>query len=392
MGCTNCSVSKDGTPSGCGNKGHCSSGSCNKKNTFDWLAMDDFVDPNAYPMVEVSFKKGARKDFFHLPDYVDAITGDMVVVEASNGHDLGRVTLSGDLVRLQMKKKNTPEKKVSLKVLRKANSRDLEKLQEARDTEHAALVRARVLARTLGLDMKIGDVEYQGDKRKATFYYTAEGRVDFRELVRVFAKEYRVKIEMRQIGARQESARIGGIGSCGRELCCSTWLSDFKSVNTAAARYQNISINQTKLSGQCGRLKCCLNYELDMYLEALQEFPKTQKLHGRTGRAELLKVDIFKKLMYYSVKNETGRFLVVALKKEQVLEIKKLNDEGDRDVNIFHYQVMPDVPEEKEEDVMFADVTGDIELPELKKKKKKSKSRYKKSKSRRSSKPTNGKS
>jgi len=206
MGCTNCSVSKDGTPSGCGNKGHCSSGSCNKKNTFDWLAMDDFVDPNAYPMVEVSFKKGARKDFFHLPDYVDAITGDMVVVEASNGHDLGRVTLSGDLVRLQMKKKNTPEKKVSLKVLRKANSRDLEKLQEARDTEHAALVRARVLSRTLGLDMKIGDVEYQGDKRKATFYYTAEGRVDFRELVRVFAKEYRVKIEMRQIGSRQESA------------------------------------------------------------------------------------------------------------------------------------------------------------------------------------------
>lgn len=382
MGCTNCSVSKDGTPSGCGNKGHCSSGSCNKRNTFDWLAMDDFIDPNAYPMVEVSFKKGARKDFFHLPDYIDAITGDMVVVEAQNGHDLGRITLSGDLVRIQMKKKKTKEDRVKLKVLRRANMRDLEKLQEARDTEHAALVRARVLARTLGLDMKIGDVEYQGDKRKATFYYTAEGRVDFRELVRVFAKEYKVKIEMRQIGSRQESARIGGIGSCGRELCCSTWLSDFKSVNTAAARYQNISINQTKLSGQCGRLKCCLNYELDMYVEALEEFPKAQKLWGKTGRAELIKTDIFKKLMYYSVKSETGRFLVVALNKDQVVDIKKMNEDGDRDINFFHYQALEDAAAKKEEEpeVEFADVTGEIELPELEKKRKKKKSRYKKSK------------
>ena len=391
MGCTNCSVSKDGTPSGCGDKGHCSSGSCNKKNTFDWLAMDDFIDPNAYPMVEVSFKKGARKDFFHLPDFVDAITGDMVVVEAQNGHDLGRITLSGDLVRIQMKKKNTKEGNVKLKVLRRANMRDLEKLEEARATEHAALVRARVLARTLGLDMKIGDVEYQGDKRKATFYYTAEGRVDFRELVRVFAKEYRVKIEMRQIGSRQESARIGGIGSCGRELCCSTWLSDFKSVNTAAARYQNISINQTKLSGQCGRLKCCLNYELDMYIEALEEFPKAQKLYGKSGKAELLKVDIFKKLMYYSVKNENGRYLVVALTKEQVLDIKTKNKEGDREVNIFHYQVAEEIAAKKdvEPEVAFADVTGEIELPELKKKKKnRGKSRYKKHKSR---KPSNKK-
>lgn len=387
MGCSNCSVSKDGTPSGCGNKGHCNSGSCNKRNTFDWLAMDDFVDPNAYPMAEVSFKKGARKDFFHLPDYVDAITGDMVVVEAQNGHDVGRITLSGELVRVQMKKKNSNESKVNYKVLRRANARDLEKLEEARQIEHAALVRARVLARTLSLDMKIGDVEYQGDKRKATFYYTAEGRVDFRELVRVFAKEYKVKIEMRQIGSRQESARIGGIGSCGRELCCSTWLSDFKSVNTAAARYQNISINQTKLSGQCGRLKCCLNYELDMYIEALEEFPKTQKLYGKTGRAELLKVDIFKKLMYYSVKNENGRFLVIALTKEQVRDIKKRNEEGDREVNIFHYQAIDDTSkDDKEPEMEFADVTGEIELPELKKKKKKS--RYKKKPKYKSQKPT----
>ncbi len=371
MGCTNCSVSKDGTPSGCGDKGHCSSGSCNKKNTFDWLAMDDFYDPNAYPMVEISFKKGARKDFFHLPDYIDAITGDMVVVESSNGYDVGRVTLSGELVRLQMKKKNTTEGRVEFKVLRRANQRDLEKLEEARSIEHRALVNARQLARTLDLDMKLGDVEFQGDKRKATFYYTAEGRVDFRELVRIFAKEFRVKIEMRQIGSRQESARIGGIGSCGRELCCSTWLSDFKSVNTSAARYQNISINQTKLSGQCGRLKCCLNFELDMYIEALEDYPQhIQKLWGNTGRAELLKVDIFKKLMYYSIKSETGRIIVIGLTKEQVLKIKAKNEDGDKEVNILSYQYIADVPEAKEEEHQFADVTGVIELPSVAKKKK----------------------
>ncbi len=373
MGCTNCSVTKDGVPKGCGDKGHCNTGSCNKRNTFDWLAMDDFYDPNAYPMVEVSFKKGSRKDFFHLPDYTDAITGDMVVVESSNGHDVGRVTLSGELVRLQMKKKNVNESRVQHKVLRRAHGRDLEKLEEARAIEHKALVTARKLARTLGLEMKIGDVEFQGDKRKATFYYTADGRVDFRELVRVFAKEFRVKIEMRQIGSRQESARIGGIGSCGRELCCSTWLSDFKSVNTAAARYQNISINQSKLSGQCGRLKCCLNYELDMYVEALEDYPQhIQKLHGSTGKAEHLKTDIFKKLMYYTVKNETGRFIVLGLTKEQVLKIKKKNDEGDREVNIIKYQHLIDSAiNDQEEEVEFADVTGQIELPREKKKKKK---------------------
>ena len=389
MGCTSCG---SGTPSGCGSKGNCSTGGCNKKNTYDWITVLDIHDPSEFKVVEVSFKNGSRKDFYHNNEWTQATTGDEVMVETDGGLDCGMISLSGELVRLQMKKKKVRLDRVIHKVIRRAHKRDIEKLIEARELERPTLVKARVIARNLGLDMKIGDIEYQGDKRKATFYYTAEGRVDFRELVRVFAKEYRVKIEMRQIGSRQESARIGGIGSCGRELCCSTWLSDFKSVNTAAARYQNISINQTKLSGQCGRLKCCLNYELDMYLEALQEFPKTQKLHGRTGRAELLKVDIFKKLMYYSVKNENGRFLVVALKKEQVLDIKKQNDDGNREVNIFHYQVMPDVPEEKEDEVMFADVTGDIELPELQKKKKRGKSRYKKSKSRRSSKPKSGKS
>ena len=249
MGCASCSVTKNGVPQGCGNKGHCSSGSCNKKNTFDWLSTLDIHDPMEYRMVEVSFKKGNHKKFFINPEHTEAITGDMVVVESSNGYDIGRVSLSGDLVRLQMKKKGKAEESIIYKVIRIANARDLEKLAEARALEKKAMIRARAIARTLGLEMKVGDVEYQGDKRKATFYYTAEGRVDFRELVRLYAKEFKVKIEMKQIGSRQESSIIGGIGTCGRELCCSTWKSNFETVTTTAARYQNLAINQTKLTG-----------------------------------------------------------------------------------------------------------------------------------------------
>ena len=229
------------------------------------------------------------------------------------------------------------------------------------------MVRARAIAGTLGLDMKISDVEYRGDGRKATFYYTAEGRVDFRELVRLYAKEFQVKIEMRQIGARQESGRVGGIGSCGRELCCSTWLTDFKSVNTHAARYQNLSINQAKLSGQCGRLKCCLNYELDTYMEAIEEFPQdVDTLKYQSGSASLIKMDIFKKLLYYNVEIEKGRNTVMALALDRVKEIKALNMKGQ-----FPEQLQdPNLPE-VEEQLDFADVTGDIELPDTRKKKKK---------------------
>src|SRR6185503_322562 len=200
----------------------------------------------------------------------------------------------------QMKKKRTKEQTVTNPVIRMANDRDIERLNEYRQLEKTAMVRARAISYTLGLDMKVTDVEYRGDGRKATFYYTAEGRVDFRELVRLYAKEFQVKVEMRQIGARQEAGRIGGIGSCGRELCCSTWLTDFKSVNTHAARYQNLSINQAKLSGQCGRLKCCLNYELDTYMEALQGFPDNcDVMQVAKGNAFLVKKDIFKNLMWY---------------------------------------------------------------------------------------------
>ncbi|MFK7806713.1 MAG: stage 0 sporulation family protein, partial [Saprospiraceae bacterium] len=250
MACANCATTttKDGKPGGCKSNGGCSSGGCNRRNTYDWITIRGIRDVDNFNLIEVSFKQGSRKAFFINPMHTHAITGDMVVVESGNGYDVGKITLSGELVRLQMKKKKVNAKNVEHKVIRIANERDLDKLAEVRALEKSTMVKARVIARNLKLDMKIGDVEFQGDKRKATFYYTADGRVDFRELIRTFAKEFRVKIEMRQIGARQESARIGGLGSCGRELCCSTWLSDFKSVSTTAARYQNLAINQTKLS------------------------------------------------------------------------------------------------------------------------------------------------
>lgn len=371
MGCSSCG--KDGSPSGCGNKGHCSSGGCNKMNTYDWINTLDLHDPTEYNVVEVSFKKGARKSFYLNDPRLFCETGEMVVVDADSGYDVGQITLSGELVRLQMKKKRFNESKLTHKVIRRANSRDLEKLDEARALEHKTLVQSRVIARTMGLNMKVGDIEYQGDKRKATFYYTAEGRVDFRELVRAYAKEFRVKIEMRQIGSRQESGRIGGIGACGRELCCSTWLSNFSSVTTSAARYQNISINQTKLSGQCGRLKCCLNYELDMYVEALSEFPKNlDYLELRHGRANHIKTDIFKGLMYFAVPGEKGgRGPIVAVTKDRVWEVLKMNKKGNKPDTLEGEK--PYVPEEKikqGEDLEFADVTGQIELPEIKRRKK----------------------
>lgn len=381
MGCSTCAVTKDGVPSGCGNKGHCTSGSCNKMNTFDWLTTLELEDPSKYPIVEVSFKKGTRKAFFLNHPETRSITGDMVIVEAANGYDVGRISLSGDLVRLQMKKKKVPEERVIHNVVRRANDRDLKKLGDARMKEKPTLIKSRQLARTLGLDMKIGEVEYQGDIRKATFYYIADGRVDFRELVRVYAKEFRVKIEMRQIGSRQESGLIGGVGACGRELCCSTWLSDFNSVSTTAARYQNIAINQTKLSGQCGRLKCCLNYELDMYVEALDQYPKhVEVIKIKSGKALLMKVDIFSKLMFYSVPTELGRSKVVGLSKEQVLDYKKMNDNKEYPESLIGAEALNLASGATEPEKKFADVTGQIELPEEKKKRKsRGKKRYNKS-------------
>jgi len=368
LGCTSCGTSS-GTK-GCNSNGGCSTGGCNRLNTYDWLSSLDIIDIDPLNIVELSFKNGVRKQFYRVADQVRVVTGDMVVAETGNGYDVGKVSLSGELVRLQMKRRRVDERSLTNFVLRRANERDLERLQEAREAELPTMVRARAIARTLGLDMKVGDVEYQGDKRKATFYYTADGRVDFRELIRHFAKEFRVKIEMRQIGARQESALIGGIGSCGRELCCSTWLTDFKSVSTAAARYQNLAINQVKLSGQCGRLKCCLNYELDTYLDALSDFPSgADRLVTQKGSATLIKTDIFKKILYYVYDHERGRGAIYPLDLSKVKEIQEMNSRGEKPEQFDVAATTNFVPEED----VFVDVTGEIELPDDKKRRKKKK-------------------
>lgn len=364
MSCKGCSVSANGAPSGCGSKGNCMTGGCNRLNTFDWLMDVQAPSSDDFDLVEVSFKNGSRKDFFHNPPHVRAITGDNVVVESGSGFDVGIITLSGELVKLQMKKKKIREGSIFSKLVRLANQRDMERLHEAREIEYDSMLKARRIARDLGLEMKIGDVEYQADKRKATFFYTADGRVDFRELIRHFAKEFRVKIEMRQIGARQESAKIGGLGSCGRELCCSTWLSDFKSVTTTAARYQNIAINQSKLSGQCGRLKCCLNFELDTYMDALKDFPKhADSLLAQGGKAYLIKTDIFKRLMFYSIRNENGRAKFMTLSVERVKEVLAMNKLGEKPLTLED-KSLSFLNDDEESEVDFADdVTGVIELP-----------------------------
>ncbi len=370
MGCSSCSSGTDGAPKGCGSKGNCSTGGCNKLNTFDWLSHIDLPDYGNYDLVEVSFKKGARKEIFKKPDFVYLSTGDHVAVESTaSGYDIGRVSLMGELVNLQLKKYRIKDNAVLPNILRVANERDMERLEDARDSEREAMIRARVIVRDLKLDMKIGDVEYQGDKRKITFYYTADGRVDFRELIRVFAREYRVKIEMRQIGARQESARIGGIGSCGRELCCSTWLTNFKSVSTVAARYQNLAINQSKLSGQCGRLKCCLNYELNTYLEVLKEFPKNiNYLKTKKGNATLIKTDIFKRLMFFAYRTEFGIADIQALSIEQVKELHERAKKGELPESLKDVTPSFNV-EQEEEEIGFVDGAGSLELRQLDKKK-----------------------
>jgi cell fate regulator YaaT (PSP1 superfamily) len=341
MACGNCSVGSDKKPGGC--NGSCSGG-CNRMNTFDWLAQLDIHDaPSDFDLVEVSFKKGSRKDFFHNPANSNAGTGDMVLVEipGGGGFDVGEISLMGDMVRLQMKKKMVKSSALFLNVIRRANPRDVEKLQEVRTYERDMMIRGRAIARTLDLDMKIGDVEFQGDGRKVTFLYTADGRVDFRELIRHFAKEFKVKIEMRQIGARQESGRVGGIGTCGRELCCSTWLSDFKSVSTVAARYQQLAINQAKLSGMCGRLKCCLNYELDTYLDAMEDFPsQPERLMTRAGKAELIKTDVFRALMTYVMTEgpERGKFFTIAV--SVVKDVISMNKRGEMPADLKELQVV----------------------------------------------------
>ncbi len=339
MGCSSCSTGKDGQPKGCKNNGTCGTDGCNKLSVFDWLSnmtLPGGVEP--FNFVEVRFKNG-RKHFFKNIDNLSLSIGDVVAVEAAPGHDVGMVSLTGELVRVQMKKKKVgQDSNEILRIYRKASQRDIDIWQEAREREEKMKVRAREIAIRLKLQMKISDIEFQGDASKATFYYTAEERVDFRQLIKEFAREFNTRIEMRQIGFRQEAARLGGIGSCGRELCCSTWLTDFRSVNTSAARYQQLSLNPQKLAGQCGKLKCCLNYELDTYLDALKEFPKTEvKLHTKKGAAVCQKIDIFKGLLWYAYEGDWSNWHTLTA--AQANEIIKANSKKEPVNSLEEYAV-----------------------------------------------------
>lgn len=289
-------------------------------NVFDWLSNMEMPGESRYDVVEVRFKNG-RKDFFRNTEKLNLTTGDPVVVEVPNGHHLGYVSLQGELVRLQMQKKNVANDGEIKKIYRIAHTKDLEKLEEIKKRELPTLYRTREIIRQTNLSMKLSDVEYQADNTKATFYYSADDRVDFRELIKLLATEFRIRVEMRQISLRQEAGRLGGIGVCGRELCCSTWLSDFKNVATSAARYQNLSLNPSKLSGQCGRLKCCLNYELETYMEALKDIPEIEApLLTQKGEAVLQKTDIFRKIMWFGYKEETNWYSISILRVNEILE------------------------------------------------------------------------
>lgn len=332
-------------------------------NTYDWLHNLPISDmDSACKVIEVSFSQGTRKDFFRNPTLQPFEKGDIIAVEGISGFDVGQVSLTGEIVRLQMKKRNIKEDNPEMKkVLRIATVRDIEIWKQNKAREPEAVIRSRAIARQLRLDMKISQVEMQADGRKATFFYIADGRVDFRELIKVYASEFRVKVEMRQIGARQEAGKVGGIGSCGRELCCSTWLTDFSSVNTTAARYQNLSINQTKLSGQCGRLKCCLNYELDTYLDALQHFPDhCDVLQVAKGNAFLIKKDIFKNLMWYTLPDSNKQY---PLSIERVQKIKALNQQGIRPEELEPVELVSSKP--KDEEPEFVELVGQISLRSL---------------------------
>jgi len=334
-------------------------------NVFDWLSGLPLSDTSRpFPIIEVSFNNGSRKEFFRNNTQHLFEKGEWIAVEGTGGFDLGQVNLQGELVKLQMKKygiNDTPDIK---KVLRPAADDDLSVYHEQKAREQEIMVRSRAMARNLKLDMKIAEVELQADGKKGTFFYTAEQRVDFRELIKLYATDFRMKIEMRQIGARQESGKVGGIGSCGRELCCSTWLTDFKSVNTAAARYQNLSINQTKLSGQCGRLKCCLNFELDTYMDALRGFPTdADSIETAQGRASLQKRDIFRNVMWYSYHGSNKQYPMTV---ERVLEIKALNKEGIKPEELGAAELEKrGAADENESDKGFVNDVGQISLRAL---------------------------
>jgi len=372
MGCGSCGTGK---PNGCNSNGGCSTGSCNRMNTYDWLANLPIYDvDDVCRVIEVSFNNGSRKDFYRNNSLQLLEKGDLITVEGVSGFDVGEVSLTGEVVRLQLKKKGVDEFNPEMKrVLRRSSDRDLDIWKQNKAREKNALIRSRAIARQLNLNLKMSEVEIQADGKKATFFYIADDRVDFRELIKIYASEFKVKVEMRQIGSRQEAGKVGGIGSCGRELCCATWLTEFKSVNTTAARYQNLSINQTKLSGQCGRLKCCLNYELDTYLDALQGFPENADiLQVARGTATLIKKDIFKNLMWYVLPQSSNQYPLTI---ERVKKIRSLNQQNIIPDELEAVDVTTSKPKEVEPE--FVDVVGHITLKSLEKadKKKQQKAR-----------------
>jgi cell fate regulator YaaT (PSP1 superfamily) len=340
MGCA-FGTSKGEKVSGCKNNGACGTGGCNKMNVFDWLSNMDMPVQDKFPVVEVRFKNG-RKDFYRNTDKLSLTTGDAIIVESTTGHHLGYVSLQGELVRLQMQKKKVANDDEIKKIYRVATQKDLEKHEEVKKRDLPTLYRTREIIHQLKLAMKLSDVEYQADNTKATFFYSAEDRVDFRELIKILASEFKVRVEMRQISLRQEAGRLGGIGVCGRELCCSTWLTDFKNVATSAARYQNLSLNPSKLSGQCGRLKCCLNYELETYMEALKGIPEIEApLLTERGEARLQKTDIFRRIMWFGFKEENTWY---PLNIVRVNEILALNREGKKPATLQANELEAKVP------------------------------------------------
>lgn len=360
MACTNCSNGKDGQPKGCKNNGTCGTDGCNKLTVFDWLSnMSLPAGQSVFDCVEVRFKN-SRKEFFRNPGNLTLSMGDVVATEASPGHDVGIVTLTGELVKVQMRRKNISWDDETLpKIYRKASQKDIEIWQQARNKEADVQKRARELAIALNLQMKLSDVEFQGDGSKATFYYTAEDRVDFRQLIKDMARAFSIRIEMRQIGFRQEASRLGGIGSCGRELCCSTWLTDFRSVNTSAARYQQLSLNPQKLAGQCGKLKCCLNYELDSYMDALEGFPKMEiKLVTQKGKASCQKIDIFKGFLWYAYEDQPMNWHKLTL--EHVNEIIACNQQNEEVASLEEFE--SELISEADTKTSFENVVGQDSL------------------------------
>tara|TARA_R110002050_G_scaffold221441_1_gene357312 strand:+ start:109094 stop:110443 length:1350 start_codon:yes stop_codon:yes gene_type:complete len=333
-----------------------------------------------FDLVEIKFKN-TRKEFFRNTNKLDIHPGEPVVLESASGYDIGIVSMQGELVKRRMKiKRISTDSKDILKIVRKPNQAEIEKWQETMELERPTMLKARHIATELKLNMKISDVEFQADACKATFYYTADERVDFRELIRHLADQFKVRVEMRQIGSRQEAGRLGGIGSCGRELCCSTWLTDFRSVSTNAARYQQLSINPQKLAGQCGKLKCCLNFELDSYLDAIKGFPSSDvKLLTEKGKAYCFKSDIFKGLMWYSYLGENSKVIVLEI--ARVHEIIELNKQGEKPEGLEDFA---NFMEEVEQEPEFGNVVGQDSLTRFD-----SKTKGRKGKGKRKKKPQN---